>query len=300
MRLEGAVPLIEKSASHVDFIQKVRPQAVLLKINHARRFAQLENQTATDVFGPNTTVITTTTITDSKLKYLRATEERDILQAFQPDYHIPADYPTYHEQSPTERRENLDSVRRGTIWLDLQLTEHATSFPDQPPQLIPLIKGVTPDEWQSSATIVEGLNAPLAAFYATQYFDGGIRITELVEDLHTIASLLPDDTGLLVIGSLAPTYLDRFPDAVLAVSGLAWNRATPPTTTTPPAELRSTYREFATTVNTTLGVDPPLTVHPDDAHTDPTTPHTDQGIDITTGVPESVFDPPVTNRVEDA
>lgn len=298
MRLEGAVPLIEKSASHVDFIEKVRPQTVLLKINHARRFAELENKTAADVFGPDTTVITTTTITDSKLQYLQVTEERDILRAFQPDYHIPADYPTYHDQPSDERKENIDAARRGTIWLDLQLSDHADAFPDHPPQLIPLIKGVTLEEWARSARVVDGLNAPLAAFYATQYFDGGIRIDELIQDLHKIADLLPDDTGLFVIGSLSPTYLHRFPPAVTAVSGLAWNRATPPVTKTSAIALRSRYRMFARTVNKHLNVNPPLTIHPDDPHNVTSEPIPNLGVDITADAPSAVFPLETPHREE--
>lgn len=300
MRLEGAVPLVEKSASHVDFVRKVRPQAVLLKINHARRFAELEGQTARDVFGPNTTVITTTTISDQKLKYLRVSEERDILHAFQPDYHIPADYPTYHDQRPSERRDNLEATRRGTIWLDLHLTEHADDFDGHPPQLLPLIKGVTPAEWKASVRIVDGLNAPLAVFYATQYFDGGIRITQLVNDLHTISNLLPPDTRLFVIGSLSPTYLPRFPDAVTAVAGLAWNRNTPPITKTPAPELRDAYRTFAASVNDTLEVAPPLTVHPEDAPPAQAPKASAQGIDPTTALPEDLFHQDAASGAEDA
>lgn len=278
--IAGTVPLIEKQQVHRDFVDAVRPPVACLKINHARRYVR-EGKAAADVFPSDTEVVTTMTINDTTLSYLEWDDEFEILRAFQPDYHVPVDYPTYRSTDDAQLKAYVEKMAAGLVELADRLDTHADAFDDGPPTLIPLARKYLPDESVPNPIDVgAGLGLSQYAFYATQYYSSpNTGITDLVAALEQAATAIPDDASLFVIGSLSPTFLPRFPDAVEAVTGLnAWREAVQPRSRST-AEMRVEYHDLASDINDRLDAQVPTSYHPDPPR---------DNTDLDTPAPESV------------
>jgi len=236
----GVIARVEPTQTHAELIDAVTPARVMVRIDHARRLAR-KNQTAATAYPEGTTVITTTTIPDEKLATITREHELEILRQFEPDYHIPADHPTYREQSEEDRRTQIARYCSGTRWIRNRLERNPDSFDTSPPGLLPLIKGTTPSERELTHELAVELQPPIAFYYAVQYFTGGNRIAALVDDLKEIHSHSPPTIPVGLIGLLHPDYLDRCPNSVAAASGLnGWRSGL--SVTDPNTKLRQQYQ----------------------------------------------------------
>lgn len=246
----GPIPSVEPYHSYSAFLQAVEPEYALLKYTDMRKLVK-RGETADSYFPDDTAVITTTTIRDTQLNLVSWERERNRVLAFGPDYHIPADYSTYEDQAVADRSRNVLHCMKGLLWMQRQLRAH-----DSNTQLIPLVKGVTPEERAVCYEVFDRTGFDeYCAFYGTQYFSGGagIRITELVEDLTAVAT--EQDREIFLIGLLSPNYLDRVPDAVVAAAGqTAWRQHIAPTTQDP-AELQAFWSDFTEEVMQALDTD---------------------------------------------
>jgi hypothetical protein len=250
----GAIPSVEPYHSYSAFLQAVKPDYALLKYTDMRTLVK-RGETADSYFPEPTDVITTTTIRDTQLNLVSWERELERVLDFNPEYHIPADYSTYENQDVADRSRNVLHCMEGLLWMQRQLRDY-----DADTQLIPLVKGTTPDE---RAVCYETFDRAgfedYCAFYGTQYFSGGagIRIDELVADVTAVAT--EQDREIFLIGLLSPNYLKRMPDQVVAAAGqTAWRKHIS-ATKQEPTEIRDHWTEFTTTVLDALETDPSKT-----------------------------------------
>jgi hypothetical protein len=258
----GPIPSIEPYHSYSTFLHAVEPEYALLKYTDMRKLVK-RGETTDSYFPETTEVITTTTIRDTQLNLVSWERELERVLAFDPDYHIPADYSTYEDQAVADRSRNVLNCMKGLLWMQRQLRDHDSDI-----TLIPLVKGVTPEERAICYEVFDRAGFDnYCAFYGTQYFSGGagIRITELVEDLHAVAT--EQDCEIFLIGLLSPNYLERVPDQVVAAAGqTAWRTHISPTKQDT-AEIQDHWNEFTTDVSQALETDPAETTATDTATT---------------------------------
>lgn len=211
---KGPVLLVEKQEAHEQF-HKDHPRqlTVLLRITHARRLVN-QNKTAESYFGENATVVTTTTVNDQVLSELDWEEEYDLVAQFQPDFHIPCDYPVYKEDDPILRRKHALKCLKGMIWMASELSDTKT-------QILPLLKGETPHERHLCYQVFDHIGINYCVFYGTQYFTAGIGFNQLRKDLRTVASEAPD-LKIMLIGLQAPNLLEQVPPQIVAAAGQRW------------------------------------------------------------------------------
>lgn len=245
MELPAAcIPRVEPSASHRAFVEAARPACVMINIVDARRLVK-RGETAHSYFPDDVEVIVTTTDNDRKIRLINWEKELNIVRELNPDYHIPTDYPTYREQHPDERWENVEKCMEGTVWMHERLADTDVT-------VIPLVKGVEPRERRLCYRICEELGKETAAFYVTQYFSSGAgnnitRVEELVEKISTRGNL-----DVLVIGLLSPNYLERVDDNAIAAAGqYQWRTRVTPTKQSD-AEISETYRNLREQVRRAL------------------------------------------------
>lgn len=243
----GVIPRVEVQHAHKQFVDAVSPSVVMLKLTHARRLVK-RDETASSYFGSDTDVIVTTTVNDTALHLTSWEQERDLIAAFEPTYHIPTDYTTYETQSAETRRENIAKCMQGTQWMQTQLDARNVDT-----TIIPLVKGLTPAERELCYETFAEAGFTYAGFYATQYFTGnGNQIAQLEADIETIVEETDDELELLVIGLLAPQYVERLPPAVVAVAGQRqWRTRVTPRTQSP-SEMNAAYDELVTDVTHAL------------------------------------------------
>lgn len=248
--VEGLVPRLEAQKAHRRFVEVADPLTALVDLIEARKLVK-RDETATSFFGPGTAVITTSTISDDDLNLVSWQRELEIVEAFNPSYHIPTDVATYRDHSPAERRENVSQVMEGTAWMHGQLRDR-----QDPIELIPLIKGITPAEREICYQTIDALKIKQCTVYGTQYLTGGAGLTDLQQDVETIAQELDHsvDIPIFLIGLLSPLYLSRMPERVISAAGLRWLREIEPRSATP-AEIEQRYSALEEEIATALGVD---------------------------------------------
>lgn len=220
----GAIPRVEAQAAHETFIEAAHPQCVLLSVTHARRLAK-RGLTATEWAPPGTTVMTTTTINDEALARLSRDREAEIVEAFRPAYHIPADHPVYADDPVEQQREQARKCARGT-------RELAERVPDKT-QIVPLIKGSTPEIRAETIQAAGAVDPEVVAYYGAQYFTtaGGGGWPALRQDLAGIKRET-DGYPVVVIGLLSAALLAEAPSNVIGGAGLRkWREAARPRTT---------------------------------------------------------------------
>lgn len=256
--VRGAIPRIQHTAAHKKFLDTVRPQFAMVSIIHARRMLKA-GETAASYFPDKTSVITTTTVEDNKLAKILPDQEAAMIKAFQPDYHIPTDFPVYGDDDEEKRLENTKNVAAGTLDLRKELPESI--------EIIPLIKGTTFKERQYCEKVIPEIDAPLGAYYATQQFTvpGNRQFYGVKDDLEAIAR---ETNGfpMLVLGYMNPSdpvenreaSLRGLPRNVVAASGLnAWVSRVKPREHSP-EEMRATFQELATDVDHAIEDHPTL------------------------------------------
>jgi hypothetical protein len=270
---EGIIPRIEPQPKHREFVDTVQPPYAMLKITDARRLAD-RGETATSYFGSVPTVITTSTVRDSDLFLLSWLDEFEILEQFEPDFHLPADQSIYKTQPQADRTELVKKSLEGFLAIRQLLEENQAAFNGSPPTLIPLLKGVTAEEQDICLQVFDDEDVQMAAFYAVQYFtnDGQPRTTELVEDLTDLANRSQPELSYLVIGGLGPTLTERYPAAVDAAAGFtAWysrlssvyKYEAKGSQSLPLARAHDVYHPFAAQVNDQLGASAQVSYDPE-------------------------------------
>lgn len=210
----GPVLLVEKQEAHEQF-HKDHPRqlTVLLRITHARRLVN-QNETAESYFDDSVTVVTTTTVNDRVLSELDWEEEYGLVAQFQPDFHIPCDYPVYKEDDPILRRKHVIKCLKGMIWM-------AGEFSGMRTQILPLLKGETPYERHLCYQVFDHIGTKYCVFYGTQYFTAGIGFNQLRKDLRTVASEA-SDLEIMLIGLQSPDLLEQVPPQIVAAAGQRW------------------------------------------------------------------------------
>lgn len=234
---------VEHQWSHRKFTTSVKPRTIMVDMVDARQIVR-NDETADTYFGRDSTVVTTSTVPDEKLDLISWTDEADIIESFNPDYHIPTDYSIYGYHSQQERLNRLVKCMEGTEWMDNRLPDSIT--------IIPLIKGFTRAEREVCYRAFDYLGYDSAAFYATQYFTGGsgIRINELEQDIQQISR--ENDIDILLMGLLSPNYLERMPDCVVSASGQnQWRKRVSPRSQSD-EEMKKAYHNIEKSVNTIL------------------------------------------------
>ena len=221
----GAVPRIEKQYAHHDFLETVAPEAALINIVHVRRLLKA-GYTAASWFPASTTVVTTTTVADNRLARINWDQELAFIKAFEPDYHLPTDYPVYGDMDPERRVQNTKRCARGTLHAAEQLADTDTS-------VIPLIKGTTGGERYICESVAADLEAELVAKYGSQYFTvpGSGQFPALRRDVQDISDEIRDDQQIFVIGAMSPSGkfgVQKFPEKVCAVAGSRWYETVKP------------------------------------------------------------------------
>jgi len=253
--LQGAIPRVEFQQAHRDFLEGVRPPAALLSIVHGRRLLRAGYRLE-EWFPAETSVITTTTVADSKLARLSPNAEWGLVRCLEPAYHIPADFPVYGDMTPEIRTARTDAVATGTRVM-------ADALRGTPTTVLPLIKGSTPRERARCYEVVRQLEPPAVVEYATQYFStpGNGQFPALRDSLTAITAETEGHVPILTLGFQSPTgkySLRALPDEipVRAASGLhRWLSRVSPRSNTP-TEMRAAYASFAMDVGRAVGAPP--------------------------------------------
>lgn len=214
----GCILGIERQTAHEDFLAGNNlADCVILKMNHAQRLVR-QGETAESFYGPDVTVITTSTIHDTILRDWTWEKERDVVLAFQPDFHVPTDHPVYWGYTPSQRKKNTRETVKGLLWMIGELRGSGI-------RVIPLLKGTTVTERVMCYKVFQDLGVDYCAIYGTQYFTSGKGFEKLLRDVRKIVSEAPV-LDLFVIGCLAPRYIERLPPQVVTASGLhQWRTA---------------------------------------------------------------------------
>lgn len=248
VHVHGAIPRIEAQKTHIEFVNAVAPSYAMLPIDHAGRLAN-NGDTAASLFPEQTRVMTTTTIADDRLDRLSWREEYDIVDRFEPTFHIPTDHAVYGDDPSDKRADRARRCATGTLWMADQLAETESST-----EIIPLIKGVTETERTFGYGACEELETDVAAVYVAQYFTvsgsgGHPAIFRLLEAIATETDAILD---LLVIGLLSTYYLPDVPENVVAAAGLnTWLDVVAPRTSEPNT-MREDYQSLADDVDAAL------------------------------------------------
>ena len=212
-RPSGVIPRIERQTRHEQFINDFSAVGtVMLPIDHAER---LLRQGLTASSYTDKSVITTTTIPDKDLKGLDWKTEQDIVETFGPACHVPTDYWVYGDMDPEDRIQNVELLMDGTEWMAEQLAGTST-------ELIPLVKGHSPQERAICYDTLNSLGIDHISFYGSQYFgakNGGINA--LNEDVRDVVSEYAP-SRVLLIGLQSENYMERLPPEVEAVAGQRW------------------------------------------------------------------------------
>lgn len=251
--LSGAIPRVEVQWSHAEFVTAVEPEYVMLSIIHARRLLK-RGETADSYFPDRTRVITTTTVADDHLDRLSWKDEYEIVEAFAPAAHVPADYAVYGNDSDDDRREHARRCATGTLWMADRLAE--TDI-----ELLPLIKGATESERAFGYRACEDLGTDIAAVYAAQYFTtgGGGGRAALIRDLEAIERETDGRLDTVVIGLLSPNYLAHLPENAVAAAGQrAWREPVAPRKQDA-ATMREVFRALSAEVADALGIETSVT-----------------------------------------
>ena len=256
----GAVPRIEKQYAHRDFLDTVAPEAALINIIHVRRLLKA-GYTAASWFPESTTVVTTTTVADNRLARINWTQELAFIKAFEPDYHLPTDYPVYGDMDPERRVQNTKQCASGTLYAAEQLADTDTS-------VIPLIKGTTGGERYICESVAADLEADIVAKYGSQYFtvSGSGQFPALRRDVQAIADEIRDDQRIFVIGAMSPSGkfgVHKFPEKVCAVAGSRWYETVKPRSASERGMLES-WQSLQAAVSDALDV--PLTTATNRSH----------------------------------
>ena len=219
----GLIPRVEWSASQVKFLRESsHVKVVMLDMDAADRL--VSRGLDSTCFGPHIRIVTTSTIEDATLTQYRVNREVELVKRFHPAWHVACDRPVYLSDDPKSRRLKID-------WAVESFAAFREALVDTSTVPLPLIKGVTGEEWARCIDLYRQAGATAFAYYGAQYFGQGRgrRQAELVDDVRTMIS----GSGLgylLLIGVQSPNLLSRFPPQVRAFAGMRWRLGTKPST----------------------------------------------------------------------
>jgi hypothetical protein len=209
------VPRVEKVASQLKVVQGTRAVPwIMIDIDDAERFVN-EGRSAVQVF-PGGRIITTSTVHDRILSGYHLDRELKVVRSFEPAFHVPSDRPVYQEDNREERLWFIEKMVEGTLALRDGLA--GTGI-----QLLPLIKGMTPEEWQRAHDPLAQEGFTAFSFYGKQYFGGGVGKRDL-ELTSTVRALLSTCSirYLLLIGYQSDRRVPDLPSSVRAFAGQRW------------------------------------------------------------------------------
>jgi len=215
----GAIGLVEPTInSHEKFIRAAEPEWILVKLHHARQLYDKTGMTAGEWAPSNTSVLTTSTIQDVHLRHIQISDEKEIVDNFEPDMHIGGEVSAYRNEPRYRRIDLINRSMTNAIWLNGEVDADTT--------IVPIIKGITVQEHNLTYRALEYFDHNMAAFYGTQHFTKkGNNIKQLLTELHHIQAEVDHqerDFSLILIGLLAQA-LQNVPPIVIASSGMnAW------------------------------------------------------------------------------
>lgn len=217
--LTGGFPRIERQAAHESLFNHTTGfPGVMISLQDARRLTD-QGKDATTYLGKDYQIITTTTMDDDDLRELNWEDERDIVTEFNPDYHIPTDYPVYYGDPVAVREQHIKECLTGAAWMSEELRDSRTT-------VLPIFRATTPGEREMCYRFYEKLSVRHCVIYGVQYFTSGPGFSKLLEDVREIVSEAPW-LRILLIGAFAPHQLRQLPPQVVAASGLQkWLRYT--------------------------------------------------------------------------
>ena len=126
----GAIPRVERQRSHRRFLWAVRPPAAMTDLVHARRML-MHGETASMFFPPETDVLLTSTIPDDELMRLSFADEVRTVVAFEPDRHLPFDFPVYGDMDAERRVDHVRQVAAGTLDMAALLDGSESGVPER-------------------------------------------------------------------------------------------------------------------------------------------------------------------------
>lgn len=269
--LIGAIPRIERQQSHHEFLWAVRPPTVMIGIKHAARIAMHEET----FFPPETSVILTSTISDSELSTYTFEDELKIIRHIEPEWVIPFDFPVYGDMDAERRMRHVQQVANGAQDMQYILGELSEEeidrvaeikdinrelvAPTQDTTVVPLIKGVVPNERLRIINTGDEINAPIYAKYGAQYMTvgGNGSHPELCKDLKAIQKE-SNNHPMLVVGLLSPNgrySLEKVPSNIVAAAGMnQWIKRVKPKSNSG-KEMREAFQTLYNEVSDTLDVD---------------------------------------------
>jgi len=214
----GCIPLVEKQEAHEQFLDAADAvDTVLIKLNHVKRLVD-QGETAGSYFGSDVQVISSSAMHDRWLQTLEWEYEKELVEEFKPDFHIPTDHPVYWKYTPGQRLRNTRKSMEGFMWMSQELEAEKTT-------LLPVLKGLTPEEREICYKVFAKLEVEYCCFYGTQYFTSGKGFGELSNDINRIVSEAPK-LNIFLIGVLHPPEIFQLPPQVVASSGLhQWRKA---------------------------------------------------------------------------
>jgi len=213
----GLIRRVQAQSAHEEFMRDFPGHdAAMLKITTVETLLRHRGQIRDTYFPDDFSVITSGVIHDDELKELRWKQERNAVEAFGPDYHIPTDYPVYGNMEKEDRIANIEKMMEGTEWMYEQLS-------DTPIRILPLVKGYSPEERAICYETLDKLGIQYCAYYGSQYFGGemGNGVNRLNEDVREAVSK-PGIDGMLLIGLQAKSGLSKMPPEVVAAAGQRW------------------------------------------------------------------------------
>lgn len=215
----GLVRRVQAQQAHEDFMQALPCEdAVMLKVTAVETLLRHRGEVRGTYFPDSSQVITSGMIHDEELAELRWTQERNAVQSFDPDFHVPTDYPVYGDMEKETRIGNIEKMMQGTEWMHEELQGDAI-------QLLPLVKGFSPEERAICYNTLRELEIPYCVYYGAQYFGGamGNGINKLNQDVREVVSEL-DLEGILLVGLQSRRGLAKMPPEVVAAAGQRWIR----------------------------------------------------------------------------
>jgi hypothetical protein len=212
----GVIPRVQGQKAHRRFVQgNPYLKWVMLNVDDAELLLK-RGEVGSSFFGPDVSLITTSTIHDEPLGELEWRREENIVRGIGSDYHIPTDYWVYGDMNLEDRIENIESMMDGTRWF-------ARRFSGSNTQILPLATGPTAEERAICYSTFQDLGLSRCVFYGTQYFGGdmGNGFRQLNSAIRDITSEYTLD-WMMVIGLQSSRYLAKLPPEVRTAAGQRW------------------------------------------------------------------------------
>lgn len=210
----GVVPRVEDRPKQLAFAREAGFNQVMIDMYRAERLLD-KGETAKSVF-PDATVILTTTFEDERLELWFLERQIEVAVEFGADAVIPCDCPVYQDDPPLQRRQTIEIYAEN---LDRAFRE----FSEYGINVIPLVKGETPEERSICYDVFQQAGIDTIAHYCAQYFLYGVYMKEFKRRVRDIVSEFEPE-NLLLVGFQSENYLPQLPPAVTAAAGRRWFR----------------------------------------------------------------------------